>query len=73
MEPVKVEMLGRAPHRVFWRGSVFNIEKLVDVWVSHRTWWGNEERRVYMRLLTDRGTIDIYRSGEFWMLSRMVD
>jgi hypothetical protein len=42
----------------------------------HQTgWWKPKggERRVYYRLKTESGIIDVYRSGEEWTLSRVVD
>ncbi len=73
LERIDVVTLQGRPHAIRWRGRLYTVEQLLDFWVAEGRWWRGEERRVYMRLLTDRGMMEIYRLGEEWMLSRMFD
>ena len=51
----------------------YRVREMLDVWVYQSRWWGNEERRVYFRLWTNRGVMEIWRNGKEWMLSRILD
>lgn len=42
--------------------KTYRVQRQVDYWIAQGHWWSGEEKRVYFRLYTDRGTIDIYRS-----------
>lgn len=50
-----------------------DVRSVVDNWVARSRWWSTDERRVYFRLLTTRGVIEIYRLGHDWYLSRVAD
>lgn len=51
----------------------YRVRELIDVWVVQGRWWGEEEKRVFFRLRTDRGDLEVYRSGDRWVLSRVMD
>ncbi len=51
----------------------FNIRSVLDRWVARSRWWSNDERRVYLRLHTRRGIIEVYRSDGQWYVSRVAD
>jgi hypothetical protein len=69
----EVEMTGERITRVHCGRRVYRVERLLEAWVVQGRWWGCEERREYVRLLTDRATIEVYRSGATWHLARVVD
>ena len=73
-EPVTVFTVDRRPHIVKWRHKRFNVLRIMDYWVVQGRWWLREEKRVYLRLATDRGPIEIFhRDGSEWILSRIFD
>ncbi len=51
----------------------YRVREPLDVWVVQGRWWGEEEKRVFFRLRTDRGEVEVYRSGERWVLSKVMD
>jgi hypothetical protein len=73
LEPVAVEHTGGRPHTILWRRKLYRVIEVLDCWVSQGKWWSSEERRVYMRLLTDGGTLELFRRGNEWRLSRLFD
>ncbi len=72
-ESVEVEVTRGWPVLIRWNEKVHRVRSLVDAWVVQGRWWAEEERRVYFRVTTDRGTLDIYRSGDDWVLTRQFD
>lgn len=73
-EPIEMKTEGRRPRLFRWRGRLYDVRALLDYWVLQSKWWtGREERRVYMKVYTNRGTVEIYRSGEKWVLAKVYD
>ena len=73
LEPIDVESTQGAPRKFQWRRKVFIVERILDGWISQGRWWRREEKRIYLKLLTDRGIVEVYRIGEKWKLSRLFD
>jgi hypothetical protein len=73
LEPIDVEPTRGMPRRLRWRRRHYTVEQVADFWVSQTKWWSSEERRLYMRLVTNEGTMEIYRQGERWMMARVMD
>ncbi len=71
--PVHVEMDGARLVRLRYGRSIHEVERLVEAWVVEGRWWGEAERREYVRVLTDRATLELYRTGGAWRLSRVID
>ena len=73
-ERVEVEPARGMPRAIHWRGQRYNIVKMLDFWVAEGKWWsGGGERRNYLLLITDRGTLEIFQARDVWYLSRMYD
>ncbi len=72
-EPITVIPADGPPRRIAWRGNTVPVEALVDYWVLEGKWWMNRARRVYLRLQTPAGTLDVYRRNTSWHLDRVVD
>jgi hypothetical protein len=72
-EPVEVEVTRGWPVVVRWNGKTHRVQHLVDTWVVQGRWWAEEERRVCFRVTTSGGMLDIYRSGDAWVLARAQD
>lgn len=61
-EAITVEARKGVPCRLCWNGRTYRTRKLLDYWILQTRWWGREERRIYFRLLTDRGVMEVYRA-----------
>jgi hypothetical protein len=72
-EPVEVEVAKGWPVFVYRNGKKHRVRHLVDVWVVQGKWWAEEERRVYFRVHTTGGTLDVFKSGDAWVLSKVQD
>ena len=73
LQPVEVEVTKGWPVLVHLNGRQHRVRHLVDAWVVQGRWWAEEERRVYFRVDTTGGMLDIFRSGDDWVLSRVQD
>ena len=74
-EPVEVEDRKGWPMVIRRRGRTYRVRKLVDLWVVQGRWWLEEEKRVYFRVLTDKGTMDVYRNQNNgkWVMAKLGD
>lgn len=70
---IQVSMHGSLPRELVWEGRTYRVQEVIDAWVVEGKWWEGEVRRRYFRVLTDRGTLDVYRSGEGWILAGVLD
>lgn len=51
-----------------------SVWRILDHWRYGGRWWLNEPPRDYYLLELETGhVIEVYRSGEAWVLSRIVD
>ncbi len=73
LEPIDVEPAAGRPRHIRWRRHRYAVEEVVDFWVWQGRWWSAEERRDYLQLSTDGGTLEIFRRDGRWMLSRIHD
>ncbi len=73
MEPIDVVRQQSEPTAFCWRGSLYQVEQVLESWSARGQWWGTEDRREYYMLLTQRGVMEIFCGQEGWMLSRIVD
>lgn len=71
--PIQVDALRGRPKQIRWKNRTVPVSQLADFWVLQSRWWAAEERRVYFRAETPRGLVELYRSGERWVLSRIMD
>ena len=72
-EPVDVETRDRQPRTITWRQTTYTVRQTLDRWILQNKWWEREEKRLYYLLETDRATMEVYREGSRWTLSRIVD
>ena len=73
LEPINVTPSRGKPQRLLWRRREYVVQEVVDYWVSQTRWWRGEEKRYYLRLATDGGMLEVFRSGNGWMISRIAD
>lgn len=73
--PVQVRTRGSVPAHILWHDRRLVVRELLECWVHETGWWkpGGSTRRVYYRLRTDAGVVEVYRSGDTWTLSRIAD
>ena len=72
--PVEVIASGNgSPARLRLKGQWVQIESQIASWVIQGVWWSDEVHREYMRVLTSIGAVEIYRQGDTWWLSRVLD
>lgn len=73
LSPIQVTASGGRPRVIRWDGRTYRVREMLDVWIYQTRWWGNEERRVYFRLWTDGGMLEVWRCGNTWMLGSLLD
>lgn len=71
--PVEVDVKKGWPVSIRWQNRRWSVTQVSDWWVARERWWSREEERVYFRLVTDRGVVEVYRSGDDWTLARLFD
>ena len=72
-EPIRVWTRNITPTLIKRGHSVYHVKRLMNYWVIQGKWWVNEERRLYMRLETDRGMMEIFCRENEWILSKIWD
>jgi hypothetical protein len=73
--PVDIELQDDVPVRVDWDGTTYRVKSLVECWIVETQWWteAGETRRVYYRLYTDRGVLEVFEARTNWVLARIAD
>lgn len=64
-ESITVDARNSVPYRFRWQGRTYRTRKLLDYWILQTRWWGREEKRIYFRLETNHGVMEVYRAAEF--------
>ncbi len=59
--PISVEARKGVPRRIRWGRRTYIVRRLLDFWILQSRWWAREEKRVYFRLETDQGVMEVYR------------
>lgn len=59
--PISVEVRKGIPRRIRWGRRIYDVRQMLDFWILQSRWWGCEEKRVYFRLETDGGVMEVYR------------
>lgn len=70
---IEVYRRGGRLHAVRHNGRHRRILEVVDRWVVQGRWWSKEEKRIFYRVRTGDGVMEIYRSGKIWRLSKIID
>jgi hypothetical protein len=76
-EPVKVhEGKDALPDAFVWRKRLYRVDEVVGWWREPSEWWNGQETRFFIRVNatnSSSGTYELYRLGESWFLSRVLD
>ncbi len=71
-EAIDVQTRGDRPRCLTLHGRRCKVLDTIDYWVIQGQWWGRPERRVYFRVVTEGGVLDMYRSDGAWRLDRVL-
>ncbi|MFC1963144.1 DUF6504 family protein [Chloroflexota bacterium] len=76
-EPVKVHRSEDLLVAAFiWRKRFYRVLEVIGWWREPSEWWAGKAMRFFVRVNarnTSTGTYELYRLGEQWFLSRVID
>ena len=76
-EPVKVHQDKDSMITAFiWRKRLYRVLEVVGWWREPSDWWSGKPMRFFTRVNarnSSTGTYELYRLGEQWFLSRVLD
>ena len=76
-EPVKVYKNNNSIITAFiWRKRLYRVLNVVGWWREPSQWWNGKAIRLFIRVNAQNssiGTYELYRFGEEWFLSRVLD
>ncbi|MFC2058353.1 DUF6504 family protein [Chloroflexota bacterium] len=76
-EPVKVHQNKDSMITAFiWRKRLYKVIEVIGWWREPAEWWHGKAVRLFVRVNavnTSTGTYELYRLGEEWFLSRVID
>lgn len=76
-EPVKVHQSKDSMITAFiWRKCLYKVEEVIGWWREPSEWWNGKAMRLFVRVNAKNssvGTYELYRLGEGWFLSRVLD
>ncbi len=76
-EPVKVRQDRNSVITAFtWRQRLYRITGFIGWWREPSDWWNGKAVRLFVRVSarnSTTGTYELYRLGEEWFLSRILD
>ena len=76
-EPVKVHQDKDAMITAFiWRRRLYRVLEVMGWWREPSEWWNGKAMRLFVRVNAQNsstGTYELYRLGEQWFLSRVLD
>ena len=59
---VSVDAHKGVPRRISRGKRIYTVRRVLDFWILQSRWWGYEEKRIYFRLETDGGVLEVYRA-----------
>jgi len=76
-EPVKVHQnKGSMITAFIWRKRLYRVLEVIGWWREPSEWWNAKATRLFIRVNaknSSTGTYELYRLGEQWFLSRVLD
>jgi hypothetical protein len=76
-EPVKVYKGKDAlPDAFVWRKRLYRVNEVMSWWREPSEWWDGQGARFFIRVNaknSSSGTYELYKLGESWFLSRVLD
>ena len=59
-----------------WRKRLYRVNEVLNWWREPSEWWDGKEMRLFVRVNATNssvGTYELYKLGEEWFLSRVLD
>jgi hypothetical protein len=76
-EPIKVHPReGSLVTAFIWRKRLYRVDEIVSWWREPSDWWNGNTMRFFIRVVatnTSTGAYELYRMGDSWFLSRVLD
>ena len=76
-EPVKAHTDKESSLTAFiWRRRLYRVVEVHDWWWEPSEWWNGQAARFFVRVNarnSSEGVYELYRLGEQWFLSRVLD
>ncbi len=76
-EPVKVHQNKESMITAFiWRKRLYRVLEVIGWWREPDEWWNGKAVRLFIRvnaINSSIGTYELYKLGEQWFLSRVLD
>ncbi|MFC2062761.1 DUF6504 family protein [Chloroflexota bacterium] len=76
-EPVKAHQNSKSmPTAFIWRKRLYRVLEVIGWWREPSEWWDGKATRLFMRVSarnTSTGIYELYKLGEEWFLSRVLD
>ena len=76
-EPVRVHQDKNSMITAFiWRKRLYRVVEVIRWWREPSDWWSGQPVRLYIRVNarnSSTGTHELYKTGEAWFLSRLLD
>ena len=76
-EPIKVHQKKDSMLTAFiWRKRLYRVIDVLNWWREPAEWWNGKAMRLFLRVTarnSSTGTYELYRLGEAWFLSRVLD
>ena len=76
-EPVKVHPKESSLITAFiWRKRLYRVVEVINWWREPVDWWNGNTMRFFIRVVatnSSTGAYELYRMGDSWFLSRVLD
>jgi len=76
-EPIKVHQAkGSIITAFIWRKRLYRVLEVLDCWREPSEWWHDKAVRLFFRVNaknSSAGIYELYKLGEEWFLSRVLD
>ena len=76
-EPIRVHEKENSDIDAFiWRKRLYRVTEVVSQWREPADWWNGKAMRLFLRVnarSSSPGTYELYKLGEEWFLSRVLD
>ena len=76
-EPIKVHTKEGSHITAFiWRKRLYRVNEIISWWREPDEWWNGKAMRFFIRVNatnSSTGTYELYKLGESWFLSRVLD
>jgi|TARA_B100000315_G_C14315306_1_gene468298 hypothetical protein len=76
-EPIKIYKKENSSITAFiWRKRLYHVNEIIGWWREPAEWWNGKTMRLFVRVTatnSSTGAYELYKLGEAWFLSRVLD